>query len=314
MKRIIVIVTMLGLMMTAGYGQVHEFGVGVGTSNFLGDLGKKSVRWNNYFGDIDASLFRPAGQLFYRHSISTRIAFKFSLTLAEIAGDDRLSNTNQWRDDGWYRSYRNLNFRSILVETAVTTEFHILKYIPGSMKNRWTPFVYGGVAAVGFNPKAYYHGEWIALQPLGTEGQGLPNYPDRKKYSRIQASIPIGLGFKFNVTHALSISLEMGHRFTFTDYMDDVSTTYVSEQDFFNYYSPARAQLTYALSRRSVEQDVEGVYSTITDKGQPRGNPQGNDAYLFTMVTFSYNFNHGNRHEWNPFAPKLVGKYRRVMR
>ena len=65
-------------------------------------------------------------------------------------------------------------------------EFHILKYIPGSMKYRWTPYVTGGAAVFTFNPKAEYNGEWVALQPLGTEGQGLPQYPDRKKYSLIR--------------------------------------------------------------------------------------------------------------------------------
>lgn len=315
MKRLLLILAMMCTMSVMMNAQVSEVGVGIGTSNFLGDLGKKSPKMNNYFGDLDGSLFRPAGQVFYRHTFSRRFALKASLSLGSIAGDDRLANTSQHRDDGWYRNYRNLHFKSILLEFSLVTEFHILKYVPGSIKKyRWTPFVFGGVGLFYFNPKAQYNGEWVALQPLGTEGQGLEQYPDRKKYSRIQPSIPLGIGFKFNVTPAWAISLEAGHRITLTDYMDDVSTTYVGYDDFASNYDQSKARMVYELSRRSPEKDPEGVYGTITKEGEYRGNPEGNDAYLFTMVTVSYTFGSHSKREHDPFAKKLNGKYRRIFR
>lgn len=314
MKRVLWILALMSMMLAGAHAQVGEVGVGLGTSNFLGDLGKKSPNMKNYFGDIDGSLFRPSAQVFYRHTINPRLAFKFALSYGKIEGDDRLSNTKQWRDDAWYRSYRNLHFKSYLIEASVMAEFHILKYIPGSKKYRWTPFVTGGAAVFTFNPKAQYNGEWVALQPLGTEGQGLPQYPDRKKYSLIQPSIPLGLGVKVNLTNFLTLTVEAGHRITFTDYMDDVSTTYVSYNDFAGFYGTARANMIYDLSRRSPEKDPEGAYGAITNPGEWRGNPEGNDAYLFTMVTISYNFNRSNYREHNPFAHKFRGKYKRVFR
>lgn len=317
MKRLLLSLAMVSLAVGMTFAQVGEVGIGIGTSNFLGDLGKKSPKMKNYFGDIDGSLFRPAAQVYYRHTINPRFAFKFALAYGQIAGDDRLSNTQQHRDDGWYRSYRNLHFRSMLIEASVVTEFHILKFIPGSIdKHRWTPYVFGGVAVFGFNPKANYNGEWVALQPLGTEGQGLEQFPDRKKYSLIQPSIPLGFGVKFNVNRAWTITFEAGHRLTLTDYMDDVSTTYAGEDAFYNAYDPSKAKMVYELSRRSPEKDPEGAYAGITGEGQWRGNPEGNDAYLFTMVTVSYNFSKLTRKEHDPFAKKgaFKGKYKRVFR
>ncbi|MDX2002635.1 MAG: DUF6089 family protein [Chitinophagales bacterium] len=314
MKRLIAIVSTLCILSFGAVAQVGEFGFGVGTSNFLGDLGKKSPKMKNYFGDLSGSMFRPSVQVFYRHTFNPRIALKGSLSYGQIAGDDRLSNTTQHRDDGWYRSYRNLHFKSFLLEFSVTAEFHILKYYPGSLKHRWTPFISGGVALFAFNPKAEYNGQWVALQPLGTEGQGLPQYPDRQKYSLVQPSIPLGFGVKYNINRALCLTFEAGHRITFTDYMDDVSQSYVGRDEFFDYYGAERAQMVYQLSRRSPEIDPEGSYASITDKGNPRGNPTGNDGYLFSMVTLSYNFNKNNRKEYNPFAKKAVKKYKRIMR
>ncbi|CAN5267279.1 hypothetical protein BH09BAC1_BH09BAC1_30420 [soil metagenome] len=314
MKRFVAILAMWSLMSWSAVAQIGEVGIGVGTSNFLGDLGKKSSNFKSYFGDIDGSLFRPAVQVYYRHSFSYRFAGKVSLSYGVLEGDDRLSRTKQFRDDAWYRSYRNLSFKSFILEAAVTAEFNILKYAPGSMKYRWTPYVFGGVGLFAFDPKTEYNGEWVRLQPLGTEGQGLPNYPERRKYALVQPSLPLGLGIKFNINKAWSIGLEMGHRITFTDYLDDVSSNYVSYNDFSSYYGSERAIMAYELSRRSTELDPEGKYGSITKPGEVRGNPKSNDSYLFTVVSVSYNFSKLNRREHNPFAKKNNGKYRRVFR
>jgi hypothetical protein len=314
MKRFVAILAVLSLMSWSAVAQVGEVGIGVGTSNFLGDLGKKSSTRASYFGDIDGSLFRPSFSAYYRHSFSYRFAGKVSLTYGRLEGDDRLSRSKEFRDDAWYRSYRNLHFKSFILELAATAEFNILKYAPGSMKYRWTPYVFAGVGIFAFDPKAEYNGEWVRLQPLGTEGQGLPNYPEKKKYSLIQPSLPVGLGVKFNINKAWSIGLEMGHRITFTDYVDDVSTNYVSYQDFSSYYGSERAIMAYELSNRSAEIDPEGKYGGITQPGEVRGNPQSNDSYLFTMVSVSYNFAKLNRRENNPFAKKNIGKYKRVFK
>ncbi len=192
------------------------------------------------------------------------------------------------RDAAWYRNYRNLHFRSFLVELSATAEVHILKFKPGNTRTRWTPYFTTGIAVFAFNPKAEYNGQWVALQPLGTEGQGLPEYPNRKKYSRVQPAIPLGFGVKVNLSPRWVLGLETGHRVTFTDYMDDVSTTYVGEDAFLNAYGPAKGKMVYELSRRSPERDPEGSYGSITQTGEHRGNPRHNDAYMFTSISITY--------------------------
>ena len=294
--------------------QENEVGIGLGVTNFMGDLGRKGTKSHTYFGDISGSMFRPAGQVFYTHSFNRRFAMKVALTVGEFAGDDSKANTQNLHDDGWYRSYRNLNFKSRVIELAVTGQFNILKYEVGSTQynRRWTPYIFGGVSVFNFDPKAYYEGKWIRLQPLGTEGQGLPNYPDRKKYSLVQVAIPLGIGIKYNINKALSIGVEFGHRVCFTDYLDDVSKTYVGKDDLYAYYGKDRAALVYALSRRSGEKDPEGHYASVTAKGEYRGNPKSNDSFIFSMVTMSYNLSKLTRRERDAFGRHGFQKYRRV--
>ena len=123
-------------------------------------------------------------------------------------------------------------------------------------------------------PKKYY------LKPLSTEGQGLPGYPDKKTYSLTQLAIPFGGGVKFAVTDNLHLGLEVGFRKLFTDYLDDVSTTYADPADLL----VARGQLAVDMSYRG--DDVGNpIYPA---KGAGRGGPNYNDTYYFTGLHLTY--------------------------
>ena len=313
MKRIIAIIGTLCVMAAGSYAQgVSEVGIGLGINEFMGDLGRKNPKGNTYFDNITAAMTKPAGTFFYSYSCNQRFTVKIAFTGTENAGNDAMANTTKYQDDGWFRQYRNLNFRSKVLELTAMGQLNILKYSPGSMKYRWTPYVTAGVGVFYFDPKTEYQGQWIALQPLGTEGQGLPQFPDRKKYSLVQPDIPIGVGVKFNVNHAFAVGVEFTHRVCFTDYLDDVSKTYVSLQDFVSYYGEAKGTMIYNISRRSQEIDPEGHYGTITGPGQPRGNPNSNDSWATTVVTLTYNLSKITLREHNAFGNRRVKRYRRV--
>src|SRR5208283_3885074 len=87
-----------------------------------------------------------------------------------------------------------------------------------------TSYLFAGASVMYFNPHGEWNGQWYALRPLSTEGEGL--VPTRRKYSLIQPAIPLGIGFKFALNDKWSVGIEYGIRITFTDYIDDVSKTY----------------------------------------------------------------------------------------
>lgn len=158
----------------------------------------------------------------------------------------------------------------------------------GMKKKRWTPYIYGGVGGFYFNPQAKYGDEWVDLQPLGTEGQGLPEYPDRQKYSRIAICFPVGAGFRVLTYNNWVMGFEMAARFTTTDYLDDVSGYYPNPDYYFLHYDLETAIMAASLANPAVlpppaDSPLWGAPETM------KGDPTNNDSYIFGgMITFTY--------------------------
>ena len=242
-----------------------------------------------YLGDINSSHFgymMPSGGLVVRKNIDRRIVVKAEGLIGYIRGDDA-RNTN----DPSLLS-RNLHFRSAIYELSGQVEFNFLPYETGNSLYPWTPFIFTGVSLFRFNPQAEANnGEWVNLQPLGTEGQGTTTFPERKKYPLTQFSIPMGGGVKIAVNKTFNIIIEYGIRKTFTDYLDDLSTTYTG-QNLID-MSP----LAIEMSDRNIDVlDPNGTPYTQSDENywQPRakdtqrGNSKNKDWYTFTGITLSF--------------------------
>lgn len=262
MKRV-ALLTIIFLATTFGVNaQFSEFGLMGGLSYYMGDLNPETP-----FKKV-----LPAGGAFYRYNFNERFSVRGAFTVGYVMADDAKSDVQSQLD-------RNLRFESWLYEFGITGEFNFFKYAPGDMKHFITPFLFGGIAIFKFNPRAEASdGNMYELQPLGTEGQGTTFYPDRKTYSLTTASIPFGLGVKCNISKTFSVGLEWGMRYTFTDYLDDVSGTYASP----DVIQAERGNIAYELSNRSNLTDE-------TLEGRQRGNSKTNDWYSFALITFSMN-------------------------
>jgi len=242
--------------------QYAEFGLLGGVSFYMGDLNP-----NNPFKQV-----MPAGGFFYRHNFNDRFSMRGTVTVGYLKSDDAESKVQAQVD-------RNLNFSSLLVDFAITGEFNFFRYEPGDMDHPFTPFLFGGIALFKFNPKTTAaDGNVYELQPLGTEGQGTVAYPDNKKYTLTTAAIPFGIGLKANISKNFTVGLEWGLRYTFTDYLDDVSGTYAAPADI----RAERGEIAYELANRS----------NLTDEvleGRQRGNSTTNDWYSFALISISLN-------------------------
>jgi hypothetical protein len=81
----------------------------------------------------------------------------------------------------------------------------------------------------------------------------------------------------------VNLTLEIASRLTFTDYLDDVSSTYVGIDRFpVTPKNPA-----YALQDRSVELDP---LNPLGRKGKQRGNSSTRDQYLMCLFSVSWHF------------------------
>jgi hypothetical protein len=246
-------------------GEKSELGFILGGSYYTGDLNRLG-----HFRQVS-----PAAGIIYRYNLNPRLALRGSLFGGHIKGNDAQSN------QAFYQN-RNLSFRSPLVEGAFGVEFNYMNYATGRLYGErywYTPYMIVQLSVFYFNPKAELDGQWYELQPLGTEGQGT-SLSSRSNYSRVQVSMPLGLGFKFNIKKRVQISLEYGVRLTFTDYLDDVSGTYVDPVELAAINGPVAA----SLSDRSLNQ----IGMSGRNTGSRRGDGAFNDWYSFFGVGITF--------------------------
>lgn len=198
-----------------------------------------------YFGDLNTNynlgLPNLAGGLSARLNFNERLCFKFGGNYGEIEANDAMS-------ENIYEKARNLSFRSHIFDFTSQFEFNFLPYIHGSREAFFTPYLFGGFSVFSFNPQAFYQNQWVDLRPLGTEGQF-----KGEEYYTVQAALAYGGGFKFDLSNAWSVNIEVSARNLFTDYLDDVSTVYPDKRDLLR----QRGELAVALSDRSIP--VPGV-------------------------------------------------------
>lgn len=231
----------------------------------------------NYFGDLNTSydLSRPglSGGVIARYNFNKRVAIKFSGSYGSVSADDAESSNA-------FERARNLSFESPIVDATAQFEFNFLPYTHGSKDEFFTPYLFAGLSGFYFNPKATFEGEVYELRELGTEGQF-----KGEEYYTVQGALTYGGGIKVDLSYEWSLNVEIGARYLFTDYLDDVSTVYPDREDLLR----DRGEIAVALSDRSVE--IEGFDdSTIGQPGTQRGNSNNNDTYIMFGVGLLYYF------------------------
>jgi len=163
-------------------------------------------------------------------------------------------------------------------------EINFIDYIVGDMSRKkfkfQTFYLFAGITYFKMNPLGTYQGETVELQPLATEGQETSQNASQNRYQLNQICIPLGLGYKFNVSNRFAISLEYGIRKTFTDYLDDVSGRYPD----LELLSVEAGQLSAHMSDRTINE--EGY--TDLNYGMSRGNSKNKDWYSFFGAIISF--------------------------
>ncbi|MCB0396645.1 MAG: hypothetical protein KDD36_08330 [Flavobacteriales bacterium] len=264
-----------------------DFSGSIGISNYLGEIGGKEKNRQSFVGDMKLKSTRYVVGFHMRYRMDPVFGISFNMMYGRIAGAD--SNSTNFG-----RRYRNLHFRSPLIEASTQLEFTFFKfkkyghsYLLTRSKGRTSidvnAYSFIGFGGVYFNPQANLNGIWYSLQPLGTEGQGVVD--GRNKYSRFTMIVPMGLGYHSTINRNLRIGFELGWRKTFTDYLDDISTTYVDPS--------LLSKTTAALANRTAERiAIDGTDDPNTmdyyDAGDKRGDPKHNDNYFFGVMKVGY--------------------------
>ncbi len=275
------------LLLGLGNARV-EAGLNFGPTFFLGDLGGKVGKGTTFIKDLNYQLTKLMKGAFITVYPNEWLGFRLAGQFTYVEGIDSIISTHGV-DELW-RKQRNMDFKSNIWEAYTAIEFYPIQYYFRNYEDydpRFRPYVFGGIGLFNFNPKGSLRDQngnitWHELQPLRTEGQGFPEYPDRKPYKLTQMNLPFGAGFKYLVGDKLNLGLELLYRKTFTDYIDDVSTTYIDGNLFYNHLPAPDADIAYRISDKTIGIVTPGVgrYSA----GTQRGNPKNNDAYFSLLL------------------------------
>jgi len=261
------------------YGQRLSVNIMPGLMNYSGDLQPSPLTFK------EACLALQVG-LQYR--LTNNLYLRGDYLAGEVQADDK-KNSSRYR-------IRNLNFRSVILEGSFSLEYDFYKL---RVDKVWTPYVFAGVGYFFFNP--YTHdtaGVKYYLQPYGTEGQGLAQYPDRKLYNLYQFNIPAGFGLKYAINQRVSIGFEVGFRKLFTDYLDDVSSKkYPDENALFNARGPKAVELSFRTG------ELDPNVSIVTSQ---RGSPTSKDYYYTGLFKFTYTFPSSDPGGTNSFDRKSI--------
>lgn len=285
-------------------------GITVNALNYYGDLAPLPKKMSS-----DISFTRPGVGLAYTIRKGPRYTLQSQFMYGVIRGDDAASAA---KDDvnGIYRLRRNAAFKNAIKELSFSAIFDLFDNNSVFLhRPLWTPYVFFGASVFHHNPKGKVPdtdvngnplplaGQWVPLQPLGTEGQYAQlQLTDAnfgiKPYKRIQPSVVLGLGVRYKVNALLDLWLDFSVRYTFTDYLDDVSRNYVDLGVFTD-------ELSRSMSYRNYDASVP-MYKPYTYVGRDgktytvesgfgsehrdnwRGNKNDRDVLLITSIRVSH--------------------------
>lgn len=275
MRKVVVFIIILLSSYLSAFSQYYmDYGVSIGASNYLGDIGGKEQTRRDFVADMKFQHTRWTVGGFFRYRFAPQFAAKLNLNYVRLNADDA-NSTNP------YRRGRNLSFRNNMFELTANGELYIYKVNDvgrtGRYRTDFNLYLFGGAGLFYSNPQGELNGTWYNLQPLQTEGVA---------YKKLNFVIPAGLGFYYTMNRKYRLGMEVGWRTTFTDYIDDISTEYITHTD----------NLTASLANKNNQEvinsiePVEGYPFPSTksyEPGDKRGDPEHDDSYITATINFS---------------------------
>lgn len=278
-----------------------ELTLGIGTTQFLGDLGGANQIGTDYsIKDWDFPSMSFGGSLGWRYRWHPYYSTTTILNVGMLKGADALTSDP-------IRQARNLSFRSVFINLSQRFELIVLANekigrrfnipnLKGFKDHNEQIYLFAGIGAAYYNPKANLNGSWTTLKDMRTEGQGLPG--GAEEYKRITATIPLGIGMRMGINRFWRVGLELSYVKTFSDYIDDVSTSYYDPSILISEVGPEAAFLSNPASSTN---------QWLFNPGSQRGDKQ-KDALFYMNLTITRNFTYS---KIGPKGSRIkFGKYR----
>ena len=229
--------------------------IGTGRTGYIGELTHRPlVNGLSHINiGVEARLF-------------TRIAARVQVTKYKIEGFDRDAA------DSSANKQRNLAFTSKNWEVVLQGVYYFHKYGGKYHKRKlYEPYLAFGVGKTTYNPKTELDDITYNLRDYQTEGIA---------YDKSTYILPLNFGVKGKLNEFMSLTLDLGFRFTFSDYLDDVS------QNFIQHPEPS---ISGSLADRSNEIPIanQEAFDNFIP-GEKRGNDAKYDKYFIINLYLEF--------------------------
>jgi len=262
MKKFLLAGILIPSLLNAQRLHINLFG---GFSNYSGDLQSKAFTMDQSFAAFGGGL---------QYDLTDHFSILGNLTDAKVGASD-VYNKPELKP-------RNLSFQTKIYEANIVGEYTLFDL----SQKRFSPYLFAGLALYHFNPYTFdTSGHKVYLQPLSTEGEGLPQYPGQKPYKLTQLAIPFGAGIKLRISDNVVLAYEIGLRKLFTDYLDDVSTMYVDPAILLAAKGPKAVELAYRGN------EIKGGNPNYPPVGAKRGSPKYYDWYYLSVIKICIGIN-----------------------
>lgn len=173
------------ISLTSVKAQIHEVGVFLGGSNYIGDVGP-----TNHIAPNE-----PALGVLYKWNKSPRHSWRIGYTQSKVKSNDRDVKTPG-------RNERGYSFENSIKEVSLGLEFNFFDFNLHDSKNKITPYVYSGISYFAYDQLFFIAGE------------------TKLDYADGGFAIPMTVGLKSNLLPHFVLGFEVGARYTFTDNID----------------------------------------------------------------------------------------------
>lgn len=272
MKNLYILLLVAFLSFNSKAQWLWDYGVSVGATNYLGDIGGKEKTRRDFVADLKLSQTRWNVGGFARYKWRPKLSLRLAFDYVRIEGKDALSSNPG-------RRFRNMNFKNDVFDLGFTGHWFFFEDNDlGNTyryRNSFRAYIFGGVGGFYTNPKSLYQGEWVKMRDYFVEGY---------EYKRIVLNLPSGFGFYFTFDKKHRIGFEANWRKTFTDYIDDISGNYPDMPS--DPYTQGLALRTTELDQATKDGNV-GAYLSHT-WGMKRGDKTHKDNYMTLSLSYSY--------------------------
>ena len=208
----------------------YEMVFGLGTINLFGDMGGGSgvARHNSLDFDIEGT--RPGLYVGGRYKFQELLAMKINMMLGMANASDDYTDNND-------RSRRGASSNVFMFEPSVQIEYSLVKE---RYSRRYTFANISRFNMSHVNTYLFIGAGALFYSPTVTRAV---NTDVGEAHSIVAMAFPMGIGFKYAINRLYTCGLEIGNRYTTTDYLDGHSDKFSQANDSYLF-------LLFSVSKR----------------------------------------------------------------